>query len=120
STVYVNAAWAAVPCGQDPDGAGPATSMCFDAFATIQDGVNGVATNGPIHGGNAPTIAGSLVIVAAGNYPGDVNVNKSVILQGPQVGINPDDVNWNDVRTNLANEAVIQGAVNLSIQNTIT
>ena len=120
TTVYVDDNWTGVPNGQDPDGPGPATAMGYDAFATIQGGVDGVASSAAFgRGGNSPAVA-SMVIVYAGNYTETVNVNKSVALVGPQAGVNPDDVNWNDVRSNLANEAVIQGALNLSIQNTIS
>jgi hypothetical protein len=55
--------------GSDPDGAGPATSIGYDAFATIQGGVNGVAANGTVN-------------VAAGTYDEDVNVNKTLSLIG--------------------------------------
>jgi uncharacterized repeat protein (TIGR02543 family) len=117
---YVDDNWTSVPSGQDPDGAGPATEMGYDAFSTIQGGVSGVATTGAFgRKANSPAIA-SMVVVYAGIYTETVNVNKSVALVGPQAGVNPSDVNWNDVRTNLANEAVIEGALNLSIQNTIS
>ena len=120
TTVYVDDDWTAVPNGTDPDGAGPATAMGYDAFATIQGGVNGVTSNRPARvGKNRPATIGT-VIVYAGTYPEAVVVNKSVVLQGAQAGVNPNDVSWNDVRTNLANESVIQGPLNLSLQNTIT
>jgi hypothetical protein len=76
STVYVNASWAGDSVGVDPDGAGPATSIGYDAFATIQDGLNAVA-------------AGGTVYVAAGTYAGNVVVNKPVTLVGAEAGINP-------------------------------
>ena len=107
STVYVDDNWIGTTPGTDPDGAGPATNFGCDSFATIQDGVNGV-------------LAGGTVIVYAGVYTETVNVNKPVSLMGAQAGVNPDDVNWNDTRANLANESVIQGPMNLSLQNTIT
>lgn len=47
--VYVNAAWSGVAAGTDPDGAGPATSMGLDAFATFTDGLNGVGRPGTVH-----------------------------------------------------------------------
>jgi hypothetical protein len=74
STVYVNASWAGDSVGVDPDGSGPATGFGYDAFATIQDGVNAVA-------------AGGTVYVAAGTYTENVVVNKPVTLDGAQAGV---------------------------------
>jgi len=45
TTIYVDQIWSSVGAGQDPDGAGPATWMGVDAFATIADGLT-VATSG--------------------------------------------------------------------------
>jgi hypothetical protein len=67
--VYVDDDWAGTTVGLDPDGGGPATSFGYDAFATIQDGVAGVATNGT-------------VIVNPGSYSGDVNVNRVMDVRG--------------------------------------
>jgi hypothetical protein len=67
--VYVDDDWAAVPNGTDPDGAGPATEMGFDAFATVQGGVTGVAPGGTVN-------------VASGTYPEQVVVGKSLHLVG--------------------------------------
>ncbi|HSZ54286.1 MAG TPA: hypothetical protein VK797_01400 [Tepidisphaeraceae bacterium] len=47
--VYVNSAWAGLPFGTDPDGSGPATAIGYDAFASIQAGVNAVAPGGTVH-----------------------------------------------------------------------
>jgi hypothetical protein len=70
NTVYVDDDWTAVPDGTDPDGAGgAATEMGYDAFATIQSGVNGVATSGTVN-------------VAAGAYTENVIVAKSLTLNG--------------------------------------
>jgi hypothetical protein len=69
NTVYVDDDWAAVPAGADPDGVGPATEMSYDAFSTVQGGVNGVAANGTVN-------------VASGNYPEQVTVSKSLTLAG--------------------------------------
>jgi autotransporter-associated beta strand protein len=56
--------------GTDPDGAGgPATSIGYDAFQTIQGGIDAVANPGTVN-------------VYAGTYHEDVNVNKSVSLIG--------------------------------------
>ena len=91
--VYVDDSWAAIPNGQDPDGAGPATAMGYDAFATIQGGVDGVATGGT-------------VIVYDGNYPqaSTISLNKSLSLQGPNAAISPNG-------GSRVPEAVITGAV---------
>src|SRR5205085_3464552 len=83
--VYVDDDWAAVPDGTDPDGAGPATAMGYDAFATIQEGINGVVTAGTvqIHSGtytenvDATTKAVSL---SAGASPGQVTINGDLTL----------------------------------------
>src|ERR1051325_2612604 len=74
SSVYVNDDWTAVPCGQDPDGGGPATSMCFDAFATIQGGINGVTNPGT-------------VIVRPGNYTDNLSTAKTLTMIGAQFGV---------------------------------
>ena len=71
--VYVNDDWVGVTPGTDPDGPGPATNFGYDSFATIQDGVNGVANPGT-------------VIVYAGTYPEAVTVNKSLTMVGAQAG----------------------------------
>ena len=67
--VYVDDDWAGTTPGTDPDGAGPASSFGYDAFATIQDGVAGVGVNGT-------------VIVNPGSYSGDVNVNRVMNVKG--------------------------------------
>ena len=71
NVVYVDDDWVGTTPGTDPDGAGPATNFGYDAFSTIQDGVNGVATNGTVN-------------VYAGTYDEDVNVNKTLSLIGTQ------------------------------------
>jgi hypothetical protein len=76
STVYVNASWAGLGAGVDPDGAGPATGIGYDAFATIQDGLNAVASGGTVY-------------VAAGTYAEHVLVNKPVTLLGANFDVNP-------------------------------
>ena len=77
STDYVNASWAGLAVGVDPDGAaGPATAIGYDAFATIQGGVDGVVSGGTVN-------------VAAGTYVENVLVNKSVTLLGPNANVNP-------------------------------
>ena len=80
------------PIGSDPDGpTGPATAIGYDAFATIQEGVNGVAGNGTVN-------------VAAGNYPENVTVPKSLSLLGPNTSVDP------NTGTRVA-EAVVRPAV---------
>ena len=72
--VYVDDDWASVPNGDDPDGAGPATAMGFDAFATIGAGVNGVANPGT-------------VIVYPGSYTDNVTTTKTLTLKGARFGV---------------------------------
>ncbi len=80
-TAYVNAAWAGMANGSDPDGSGPATSIGTDAFATIQAGVNAVA-------------AGGTVNVLGGNFAENVNLNKAnVTVQVPASGGSPVVIN---------------------------
>ncbi|MDQ1592641.1 MAG: hypothetical protein QOG71_3268 [Pyrinomonadaceae bacterium] len=69
--VYVDDDWVGLSNGTDPDGAGPATSIGYDAFATINGGIGGVANPGTVN-------------VYAGTYDEDVNVNKTVSLIGTQ------------------------------------
>jgi hypothetical protein len=67
NTVYVDDDFASLPNGSDPPG--PGTEIGYDAFATVQGGVTGVA-------------AGGTVNVAAGNYPEQVTISKSLTLIG--------------------------------------
>jgi Calx-beta domain/Right handed beta helix region/Domain of unknown function (DUF4214) len=69
ATVYVDDDWVGSTPGTDPDGAGPATNFGCDSFATVQGGVTGVAASGT-------------VMVAAGNYPEQVVISKSLTLTG--------------------------------------
>jgi fibronectin-binding autotransporter adhesin len=46
---FVNADWANVIPGEDPDGTGPAEAFLVDAYATIQDAINNVNPNGIIY-----------------------------------------------------------------------
>src|SRR5262249_50420826 len=64
------------PVGSDPDGVGGATAIGYDAFKTIQEGVNAVAASGT-------------VLVYAGSYPENVTVPKSLSLLGPNASVNP-------------------------------
>jgi len=68
-TVYVDDDWSALPAGSDPDGPGPANLLGFDAFATIQEGVDAVGDGGTVN-------------VLAGDYHEDVDVSKPLTLQG--------------------------------------
>lgn len=88
STIYVNASWAGMTVGSDPDGAGPATAFGSDAFASIQAGVDAVA-------------AGGTVYVAAGAYSEKITVNKSVSLLGAQADV--------DARNGRGPESVLDG-----------
>src|SRR6185437_4388600 len=69
SIVYVDDDWVGIPMGSDPDGVGPATNFGCDSFATVQGGVTGVAASGTVQ-------------VAAGNYPEQVVISKSLTLVG--------------------------------------
>ncbi|MBK9214364.1 MAG: carboxypeptidase regulatory-like domain-containing protein [Chloracidobacterium sp.] len=73
---WVDDSWTGSAPGSDPDGPGPATSFGYDAFATIQGGINGVDGGGTVN-------------VAVGTYNEDVLVNKVVDL----VGAGPAGVN---------------------------
>lgn len=68
SEVWVDDDWVGTMPGVDPDGGGPATSFGFDAFATIQEGIDAVS--------------GSTVNVAAGIYAEMVVIDKQLTLQG--------------------------------------
>jgi autotransporter-associated beta strand protein len=72
-TVYVDDNWTGIANGVDPDGAGPRIAMGYDAFATVQTGVNGVLAGGTVH-------------VLAGTYVEDVLVNKTIDLLGAGAG----------------------------------
>ncbi|MCO6457780.1 MAG: autotransporter-associated beta strand repeat-containing protein [Pirellulaceae bacterium] len=48
-TIYVNDDWVGTPLGSDPDGPGPANIFGYDAFATIQEGVDFVAVGGTVN-----------------------------------------------------------------------
>ena len=69
SVVYVDDSWVGTPLGTDPDMGGPATNFGCDSFATIQGGVNGVATSGTVN-------------VANGLYTENVTIPKALTLTG--------------------------------------
>ena len=69
STVYVDDSWVGTTPGTDPDAGGPATNFGCDSFATIQDGIDGVA-------------AGGMVLVNAGDYTEQVTISKNVTVTG--------------------------------------
>ena len=75
SVAYVDDSWAGTTAGIDPDGAGPAIAFGYDAFATIREGIDAVATGGTVN-------------VAAGTYgvASTMVVNKSVTVSGPGSG----------------------------------
>lgn len=66
-TVYVDPAYTTF--GVDPDGAGPATSVGFDAFSTINAALPVVA-------------AGGTIVVNASTYVESVVINKSLTIDG--------------------------------------
>ncbi|MEQ8786475.1 MAG: right-handed parallel beta-helix repeat-containing protein [Pirellulaceae bacterium] len=74
-TVYVDDDWVGLAVGTDPDGAGPATLIGFDAFATIADGIAAVADGGD-------------VLVADGSYAEDITVDRSMTISGANAGAN--------------------------------
>ncbi len=74
SVVYVDDDWATMVPGADPDGTGAATIFGYDAFATIQEGIDAVAEGG-------------IVNVAAGLYEGFLYIYKDISLIGPNAGI---------------------------------
>ena len=92
--------------GTDPDGAGPATNFGCDSFATIQDGINGVATSGQ-------------VIVAAGTYVENPSVTRAMTIKGAQFGVDARNrvASESIVRTNGSQSAVfsVTGASNVTI-----
>ena len=71
--VYVDDDWVGVTAGADPDGSGPATTLGVDAFSSIQEGINAVAVDGTVN-------------VAAGTYPEQAVINKSLKLLGAGAG----------------------------------
>ena len=103
TTVYVDDNWVGTTPGTDPDGAGPATNFGCDSFATIQGGVNGVASGGK-------------VIVRAGTYAEAVLINKPLTLLGAQAGQNANTrfaaftTGVNGPKANPAVESVITAA----------
>lgn len=77
STVWVDDDWApggASPLNPGDDPPGPAIAFGYDAFATIQAGIDAVAATGTVN-------------VAAGNYPENVQLNKQINLLGAQHGV---------------------------------
>jgi hypothetical protein len=76
STVYVDGSYA--------DGSAGGHSFGWDAFATVQAGVDAVASAGTVH-------------VAAGSYAEDVTIAKALTLDGAQAG--------NDARTRSGSES---------------
>lgn len=66
---YVDDDWSLVALGDDPDGAGPATALGFDAFATIQDAVDAASVGATIH-------------IHAGTYAEAVTIDKDLTLNG--------------------------------------
>src|SRR5947209_152921 len=94
NTVYVDDDFTG-PVGSDPDGAGPASAIGFDAFNTIQGGINAVATGGTVN-------------VAAGNYFENPAVNRAMTLLGANANIAGSGVRGaeSNVRTNGNQTAV--------------
>ena len=108
TTVYVDDDWAGLAIGVDPDGAGPATAIGVDAFATIQAGVNAVASIGTVN-------------VYAGLYAENVSITKSVSVvgvTGAATGGEPDVVIIDPVGgtgISIDSPASIVGLTNLTV-----
>ncbi len=91
--VYVDAVWAATPADADPDGAGPATHLGYDAFATLQEALSAAAPGGTVR-------------LAAGSYDGGLEVgvdgltidlNGAIVGHGsPAFTVTADDVTIED------------------------
>jgi len=83
--VYVDDNWAGTPTGDDPDGIGPATYFGCDSFATIQGGVNRVATGGQVLVGAGTyneaqiTILRSMTVTGAGAATTTINGGNSAL-----------------------------------------
>ena len=102
-TVYVDSSWASIALGTIIEWDGnPAddVTMGENAFATIQDGVNAVATSGTVD-------------VLAGTYAENVVVNKSVSIIGPNAGYDP-----NAGLTPSNAQAIVQPAAGSSADTT--
>jgi len=100
--VYVNASWAGTTIGEDPDGNGPATRFGYDSFATIQEGVNNVASGGTVQ-------------VAAGTYDEAVKISQQLTLVGEAGAIIKPDNN-----TPLYDQGVRRAAIYISEANGVT
>jgi hypothetical protein len=78
SDAYVDASYGSLPPGTSvtwPNSGGTGSHFIgFDAFATVQGGVNAVQAGGTVH-------------VAAGTYTESVAANKSVVLDGANMGV---------------------------------
>ena len=105
TNVYVNASWAGMSFGADPDGAGPATDFGGDSFATIQDGVTGVSS-------------GVTVNVAAGMYNENLIIDKQLTLLGPNAGVNPNTQTRNPEA--IISKETVLGGQNLGLVNIVT
>ncbi len=96
-TVYVDDDFAGLGLGDDP--AGDGVAFGYDAFDTIQDGVDGVA--------------GSTVNVAPGIYTPAARItidNVGLLLVGPQAGIDPrPSAGTTRIPGDASSEAIIDG-----------
>lgn len=105
--VYVDDNWAGIGAWIDPDGEGLATYFGYDAFATIQEGIDAVETGGTVN-------------VAAGTYNESLLIGKSLTLVGSDItkpviiGLAP--ANY-IIKVNGANDVVLN---NLEINGNTT
>jgi uncharacterized delta-60 repeat protein len=105
NVVYVKSSWAGSTLGSDPDGAGPGTAFGVDEFATIQDGVNGVASGGE-------------VVVESGTYTENVDVNKPVSIDGAgQANVTVYSTASNPTGGSLGSPVFLVDADNVTIDN---
>jgi microcystin-dependent protein/subtilisin-like proprotein convertase family protein len=122
STVYVDDDWAGTPIGEDPDpGDGIPMAFGFDAFATIQEGVDMVAADGTVN-------------VAAGSYGGIVTaqdmvisgtgVPGEVVIEGasPALTVNAGDIivqNGVTLQTSTDDPTVLVNGGSLTVTNSL-
>lgn len=92
---FVDDDWISVAPGADPDGAGPATRMGFDAFATVQGAING-------------TSSGGSVFVNPGVYSSLTTINKPLTLSGTGM--------WGGCLHRTGEIRITNGAANVTIE----
>lgn len=130
SDVYVDDDWAGLAYGVDPDGAGPAVGFGIDAFATIQGGVNAVATAGTVHVYSGPYVEN---VSIAKNMTVDGVFGTATLPEADAVILDPVGGNGFTISapatsvilsdmtiTGAVNGVVASGAVNLTLTNVLS